>query len=956
MNGNVAMDLARWPNNTDGNPFTLNSLRNDGGSGQNISNGAYLTSSKIPNINWKGGAVFFYGDRPGSGWIAWKAAITSSSSGRVNFNLDKNPTWIRTFHDPASKGDFYLEGVKGALDYANEWWFDTNTKELFVQMPNGSVPVNGKVQMRKRNVAIDLNQRSFIEIRNLAVFGGSVMLKSNSNNNKLYGISSFYGNHTQGIFKGFNAGKSSIEVNGTNNIVEKSEIAFSAATGVRLGGNQNKLINNYIHDFNYLGSYDAPLVARGGTDNKILRNTIFNAGRDGINFNGNRCEIAYNDVSKSNLINDDCALFYTVGGPQNTEIHHNWFHDAQGRGKLKKAAGIYLDNDAEAFSVHHNVVWNVEWTNIQINWNGKDLDIFNNTLVKAQGGTMGAWHKAGTQFYNVKVWNNITDKRAEDQGGNQETEVTWEPQSDKQNNLIDKTSFVNYASNDFKLKPNSLAVDYGRVINGITNGYRGNAPDVGAYEYGDNWKAGIDWNPLLGPTGLGCYGLPGETCSTNNDTISFLNAETEFTSKTTYTIPVSYTATTNREIVVELWSSTGWLTETKVSVTAGSGTKDVVLNLNQAPDVGTNYILKTHIRPINTNWQEAIDRDQIDNININNYNNEVSFVNPQLSIQSSNSYNFTINYEASDDREIIVAFWDSSGWVAQNSVTVSSGTGTKNITVSLPSKPIPGSGYIYKAHIKPVGGTWQQAFDWDQVNNVTVLPSQIISNGVYNVKGLQYSQLLTSNGTDNHNVFMNNDSGLNSQNWLFTHTNNNYYTIKNVSTNRFLEVPYGACQDRSNVATWLDAKDNHKIWKIEKNCQYFSLKPKHCETKSLDRAAGAVNANVQIWGYFSGNNNQKWIITPVNTSKLDLSKGNPSNNDVTVYPVPATNILNVSFKSALNSGKINIYDVSGNLLVSKKILANSKHQSVSVSNLSSGIYFLQIDSEVLNTRFKFIKK
>jgi len=287
-------------------------------------------------------------------------------------------------------------------------------------MPGGSAPNNGIVQMRKRRIGIDLNGRSYIQIRNLAVFGGAILLKTNSNNNRLEGVSSFYGNHTQGVFKGFNAGKPSVEVNGTNNVVEKCEIAFNAATGVRMGGRFNVLKNNYIHDFNYLGSYDAPLVARGGVDNKIIGNTIFNGGRDGINYNGNRCEVAYNDVYKSNLIADDCATFYTVGGPQNTEIHHNWFHDTASRGSKRKAAGIYLDNDAEAFSVHHNVVWNVEWTGVQINWNGKDLDIFNNTLVKTEGGAMGAWHKAGTAFSNVKVWNNIADVRTEDDPSTQE--------------------------------------------------------------------------------------------------------------------------------------------------------------------------------------------------------------------------------------------------------------------------------------------------------------------------------------------------------------------------------------------------------------------------------------------------------------------------------------------------------------------------------------------------------
>ena len=35
---------------------------------------------------------------------------------------------------------------------------------------------------------------------------------------------------------------------------------------------------------------------------------------------------------------------------------------------------------------------------------------------------------------------------------------------------------------------------------------------MGAYEYGEDWVPGINWNPAIGPTGTGCYGLPGESC------------------------------------------------------------------------------------------------------------------------------------------------------------------------------------------------------------------------------------------------------------------------------------------------------------------------------------------------------------------------------------------------------------------------------------------------------------
>lgn len=513
MHGKTALDLARWPNKTEDNPFALNTIRNTGGSGPDVITGAYLTENSIPNIDWTDGAVWFYGDKPGSGWTAWKKTIKSSTSGRVNFDLNFNQyeSWVRTFHAPEDLGDFYLEGVKGALDYKNEWWYNKSTKELFIQLPNGNAPVDGVVKMRRRLETINLKDKSYIEIRNLAVFGGNINLEDSSTwqtngnnrttNNVLYGISSFYGNHTQGIAESSRSGKASINVQGANNSIEKCEIAFNAGAGLQVRGNNHLIKENYIHDFDFLSNYDGPLIARGINNSKIINNTIFNGGRDAIQYSGSNNEISYNDVSRSNLLADDCALFYTVGEQYTTEIHHNWFHDAYSNGDKKKAAGIYLDNNAAGFNVHHNVVWNTEWSSIQINWNGKDINIFNNTLWEGSA-VMGAWHKEGTEFTNVKVWNNI--------GSNDE----WEPQSDKQNNLTeDATVFRNASTGDFYLKEGSNPIEAGKEIPGVTDGYIGSAPDVGAYEFGgNNWVAGITWNHKYSPTGLGCYGLPGEDC------------------------------------------------------------------------------------------------------------------------------------------------------------------------------------------------------------------------------------------------------------------------------------------------------------------------------------------------------------------------------------------------------------------------------------------------------------
>ncbi len=519
MNGTQVLDLARWPNNTDGDRFTLNSLRNDGGSQDGVSVGAFLTDSEIPSWDWsKGGSLVFFGDRPGSGWMTWREWIKSSSAGRIDFDAVKNQAWIITAHPPGDLGDYYLEGIKEALDYQNEWYFDNSDNTLYVKLPNGVAPVDKEVQMSRRERTIDLTDRSHILIKNLAVFGGSVKIKGTGN--MLYGISSFYGSMTRGISPNFNSRVNAIDVDWSakNTTIEKCEIGYGDGTGIWDSGSGTTIKNCYIHDFDYLGSYDAPLMVRGQNNAKVFNNTISRGGRDALQIISKGSEVAWNDISYSNLIAHDCALLYTIGKDLNMDIHHNWFHDAEARGELKKAAGIYLDNDAGNVRVYRNVVWNVEWTAVQINWNGTDIDIFNNTLVKADGGTMGAWHKAGTMFSNVKVWNNVTDKHAVDNQGNQEEESTWEPQSDKQNNLVSDQIFSDYANNDFTLKSGAEAIDFGREITGFTDGFNGTSPDAGAYEFGDApWKPGVDWNTALGPANK-CYGLPGEACVVNTIT------------------------------------------------------------------------------------------------------------------------------------------------------------------------------------------------------------------------------------------------------------------------------------------------------------------------------------------------------------------------------------------------------------------------------------------------------
>ncbi len=99
---------------------------------------------------------------------------------------------------------------------------------------------------------------------------------------------------------------------------------------------------------------------------------------------------------------------------------------------------------------------------------------------------------------------------------------------------------------------------------------------------------------------------------------------------------------------------------------------------------------------------------------------KVGFINAPTTMDPQTSYTFTIDYEASDNREIVVEFWSATSWIAQQKEIVVKGKGTKAITVTLPSLPTAGSGYMYKTHIRPMGTTWREAIDRDQIDNVVV--------------------------------------------------------------------------------------------------------------------------------------------------------------------------------------------------------------------------------------------
>ena len=476
------MNLARWPNKTNFNPFDLEALA---ATGDNSS----ISHNDIPDLNWENGGVLFFLGK--SRWTSWRRPITGASAGVVNFNTLSDNWQYGGSHSPANSGEFFLMNILEALDTDGEWYIDRTAKKVYFQPPGGVNPATVEILVRKRTTGFNLSDRANVTIDSLTIIGGNINLK-NANGCTIRNCQVLYGNHTIASTSAAFVGNASIELsdNSQNNTIECNNIQWGAANGIVLKGSDNTVDNNYIGNFNYLGSYATPVELRGS--NNLTRNEIFNAGRDAIRGGGDGSDCGYNDIHHANLINDDCGGIYLCCGTfGNTRLHHNWIHDITSRNEnfdSYKATGIYLDNSTKNVIVDHNVMWNLEWACIQINWEGTNLLIYNNTLWSNDGPdsrSMGRWVN-GYEFFNVQVYNTLANE-GEFHASDEQNSVVYNLQDDP---------FENYSHRIFVPKSGSQAIDAGKTIPGYTDGHTGGAPDAGAYERGGAlWTVGPNWEP-----------------------------------------------------------------------------------------------------------------------------------------------------------------------------------------------------------------------------------------------------------------------------------------------------------------------------------------------------------------------------------------------------------------------------------------------------------------------------
>lgn len=461
---------ARWPNA--GKPIPKGLLEFETATMDKGTTPTKIVDDALPNADLAGAHVWASTFKR---WYCWTGAVTAKTRDAIEIEDNSDS---RGNHICKPGGDYYLFGARSLLDSPGEWFYDKDAEQLVVwsQMP-GRPPQHVEIKVRKD--VFDMRGRRHIVIEGLEFFGASLATDEESAHLTLDGVRAFYVDHSNRATQQYRSqSDTGMALHGRGHVIRNCEIAYSSGNCVVLFGRDCRIVNSYIHDGNYMGTYAAPLAfGRGARDNVVSHNTITRSGRTTINTSGfYRSLLQYNDVSFAGYLSYDLGLTYANGVEGgNSEVRYNRLHD-----NIAKHVnmGLYFDHGCKNLVFHHNVIWNATDYGMINNQYGNYLLYYNNTVSDARWSYRSTWGAAQEKdLYGCQLINNVgTSEMRADGEGLLSSHNTWQ--------------FDGLRDKRFPL-PGTKPIDTGLVIPTITDGHAGSAPDRGAYEAGaEPWRVG----------------------------------------------------------------------------------------------------------------------------------------------------------------------------------------------------------------------------------------------------------------------------------------------------------------------------------------------------------------------------------------------------------------------------------------------------------------------------------
>ena len=463
-------------------------------------------------IDWTGGLAVL---NVAHQFFTWTRPVLRHAPGSDTFEYPQDLAGITRYATetrPWEDDRYYLVGKLEALDAPGEWHLDREARTLFLWLPDGSDPTAHRITAKARDHGLIVDGKNHVEIRGIDFFACGFRFDRCSHGlveDSRLRYPAFARHLDQ---PGHAEDRGCAQMNGDDHTVRRCLFARAATDGLRMAGRRNTVADCLVEDVSWDGS-----LAHGGVwlnnpgeaaDGSVVRDSTLRRGGNAlVNFRGPGHVVERNHVHDGGLACKDVALVYTglptcAGGV----VRRNWVHGC--RTEEGAGLGIRGDDQTRGLTVHHNVVWDCGRDGIIVK--GDDNLVCNNTVfdigTRAKPGNgvnlhvepeprkpwRNQWPLLDVQNRHSRVANNASPSITGSNAG------APFPFGDILTHNFQGTDYrlADPAGFDFRPRPDSPLVDAGIVIPGITDGFHGSAPDIGAYESGqDPWRPGVRWNP-----------------------------------------------------------------------------------------------------------------------------------------------------------------------------------------------------------------------------------------------------------------------------------------------------------------------------------------------------------------------------------------------------------------------------------------------------------------------------
>ncbi|MFP6898364.1 MAG: DUF2341 domain-containing protein [Roseibacillus sp.] len=515
----AAQKIARWPNSPAAFDFDWqNMAAPDSASFDEFSAGpqppfsgtfhtATYLDSDLPALSANAWAFARIDTSPGGGVFQTTGIVTASDSGSITFRYKREGTHAVSEADP-----YFLWNSLAALDEEGEYFFDIEgisgpAHTLYLWTPGGVSPDSLQVEMKRREYAFDLNWARYIQINDLAFHGAGIKCPPSTSSIEMNRLSL---RHCGTGLDLLSTGRAGIWLKGSDHKVRDCTIEASYGGGIVTLGTNTEISNNVIRDcmLYSIGTWDSSNV-------HVHHNTAFRNGGENITMFSPGSRFNYNHCYHGGLRVTDSASMnsHFHGDLLGMEVAYNWVHSNVARVNQTYGwgggRGIRMDSNPSNCFIHHNLIWNISapvfslvlWSldQYQVNYQNSMLRAYNNTI-DGQINIPGSGSIGGHDIRN----NICTEVR--EFGAELDPHIVrsnyftigkflyrW-PGNDTSSDI-----FLSAPTGDFELKPQSAAIEAGEAIAGITDGFSGAAPDVGALAYGagvnPHWSAGANLRP-----------------------------------------------------------------------------------------------------------------------------------------------------------------------------------------------------------------------------------------------------------------------------------------------------------------------------------------------------------------------------------------------------------------------------------------------------------------------------